>query len=309
MRIALLCATRRGFLVLEKLFRLAPDAEIIVFSFREEPWEPPFLDDIRQMAMAKDAQFFETKQVGSRRWIPFWESTEIDLVLVASWRYMIPPSVYQRPRLGTFVFHDSLLPKYRGFAPTVWAMINGEDHTGVTLFEIAEEVDAGDIVDQQSVSIGPEDPIAAVMERVSQTYLDLLERNLHRLLEGSAPRSPQDHTLATFTCKRIPEDNQIDWSTSSQSIFNLIRASSSPYPGAFTYLADQKMYIWSAQMLPNFRPHVGRIPGRVIEVRPGEGSVVLTGDGAILLTRVQMEGAEIVCAANALASLSQTVGR
>ena len=309
MRIVLLCATRRGYLFLQKLVELLPRSDLIVFSFRETPWEPPFLDDIRELTLAKGGQFFEGRQVGSQRWSPFWESTAVDLMFAVSWRYMIPASIYHRPHLGAFVFHDSLLPEYRGFSPTVWAIINGEDHTGVTLFKIAEEVDAGDIVDQDRVPIGLDETIAVVIERVTQTYLDLLERNLDNLVSGTASRYPQDHSRATYTCKRLPEDNQIDWAMSSENIYNLIRAVSVPYPGAYTYLSGQKMRVWSARRVANARQYVGRIPGRIVEVRPGEGSVVLTGDGALLLTQVQMEGGEIVHAVDVLNSLVQTLGR
>lgn len=308
MHIALLCATRRGYFFLQKLTELLPRDHFTVFSFREEPWEPPFMEDIRKLTLAVGGQFIETKQVGGQRWNEFWETADIDLMFGVSWRYLIPARVYQRPRLGTFVFHDSLLPAYRGFAPTVWAMINGEDQTGVTLFEIADEVDSGDIVDQEPVSIGPDDTISLVLERVTQTYLTLLERNLGRLLEGTVPRYPQDHAEASYTCKRLPEDNQIDWTASSERIYNLIRAVTKPYPGAYTYLAGQKLQVWSAHRLPAERRYVGNIPGRVVEARPGEGSLVLTGDGPILLKEVQVEGNEVVCAAELLKSPSQTLG-
>ena len=307
MRIALLCATRRGYLLLKKLDELRPDSEWVVFSFREEAHEPPFLDDLRNLTLDRGGRFFEAKNVGSARWAPFWESTPTDLMFAVSWRYMIPPDVYRRPRQGAFVFHDSLLPAYQGFAPTVWAILNGEDHTGATLFEIAEEVDSGDIVDQQRVPIGAEDSIADVMEHVTQAYLDMLERNLDRLLDGSAPRHPQDHSRATYTCKRLPDDNRIDWSASTRDIHNLIRAVSQPYPGAFGYLRDRRVRIWSAQVLTDYHRYSGKVQGRVVEVRPGAGTVVLTGDGALLLKQVQLEGDAIACASDVLTSPSQTL--
>jgi len=288
---------------------LLPQAYIMVFSFPEDPWEPPFLEDIRTLTLATGGQFREAKQVGNHRWSKFWESTTIDLMFVVSWRYLIPAKVYQRARLGTFVFHDSLLPKYRGFAPTVWAIIKGENHTGVTLFEISEEMDTGDIVGQERVPIGPDEAIEVVIERVTRTYLTLLERNLEGLTKGTAPRYPQDHSQATYTCRRLPEDNLINWNSTSTSIYNLIRAVSYPYPGAYTYLSGQRIRVWSAQPVPNACPYVGRIPGRVVDVRHGEGSVILTGDGQLLLTQVQKEKGETVCASEILNSPSQTLGR
>lgn len=309
MRIVLLCATRRGLRVLKKLSELAPQAELVVFSFREEPHEPPFLDAIREQTGAVGGSFHEARQVGAEKWKAFWESTSVDLLLAVSWRYLVPPEVYRRAKRGAFVFHDALLPAYRGFAPTVWAIANGEDHTGVTLFEMAEGMDAGDIVDQERVPIGPDETIAVVLERVTETYLHLLEKNLSRLLDGTASRRPQDPSRATFTCRRVPGDNAIDWRGSTASIFNLIRAVTAPYPGAFTLLGGKKLTVWAATRVSPRPDYVGRVPGRVVEVRPGVGSVVLTGDGALLLTKVQTEGGPEVCAAEVLNNLSLTLGR
>jgi methionyl-tRNA formyltransferase len=305
--IALLCATRRGRLVLEKLIGLQPEADLTVFSFREDPWEPPFCDEIKGITLAHGGRFIETRQVGSRENMPFWEIARVDIAFAVSWRYMIPPAVYQRPRLGTYVFHDSLLPAYRGFSPTVWAMVNGEDHTGVTLFEVAEEVDAGDIVDQERVPIGPDETISVVMARVTAAYLQVFERNLAGLLEGSVVAKPQDHAKATFTCKRLPEDNKIDWGKSTEEIYNLIRAVSQPYPGAYTYLGGERLRVWSAKLV-DAPEYVGRIPGRVVQVLPGEGTVVMTGDGALLLMQVQRDGGDAQSADEVLDRISLTVG-
>jgi len=308
MRIVLLCATCRGYLFLQKLAELLPQSDLVVFSFREELWEPAFLEDIRDQTLDLNGQFFETKNVGGQQWTRFWESTRIDLMLVVSWRYMIPANIYRRSSRGTFVFHDSLLPKYRGFSPTVWAIANGEKYTGVTLFKIAEEVDMGDIVDQITVPIGPKDTIADVMEQITLAYLALLEKNINGLLNGSIKLRPQDDSCATYTCKRLPEDSKIDWSLSYKNIYNLIRAVTLPYSGAYTYFSGKKLRVWGAKRVSNIHKYVGKIPGRVCEVRPGEGSLVLTGDGALLLTKVQLEDGKIVCASDLLNSLSHTLG-
>ena len=309
MRIAVLCATQRGYRFLEKLIALVPEADYTVFSFREEPHEPPFMENIRQLTQSSGGQFHEARQVGSSRFASLWETIHFDLMFVISWRYLIPPTVYTRTRLGSFVVHDSLLPSYRGFSPTVWAIINGEEQTGVTLFEIAPDVDSGDIIAQAPVHIGQDDTIANVMERVTVTYLRLLEENITALLNGTAQRRPQDHSQATFTCKRLPEDNQIDWTQPTKYIYNLIRATTTPYHGAFTVLGGRKLTVWGARRLENPREYVGSIPGRLVEVLPERGSIVLTTDGALLLTQVQLEGEATLCAAEVLNSLGQTLGR
>jgi methionyl-tRNA formyltransferase len=206
------------------------------------------------------------------------------------------------------VFHDSLLPKYRGFSPTVWAIVNGESQTGATLFEIGEEIDSGNIVDQRAVPIRKDDTIANVMEGVTQAYLDILKHNIHSLLNGSAARTPQDHSLATYTCRRLPQDNLIHWDHSTAEIYNLIRAVTYPYSGAFTYLNGRKLRIWSAEQIPEARYYVVRAPGRVVEIYPEKGSVVLTGNGSLLITKVQTETGEPVCAAEILNSIRHNLG-
>lgn len=300
MRIVLCCATRRGLRFLERLHALAPAAELTVFSFREEPHEPPFLDAIAAACAERGARFAEARQVAP--------DGDFDLLFAVSWRYLIPPAVYRRARLGAYVFHDSLLPAYRGFSPTVWAMIHGERETGVSLFAMSEGFDQGDVADQQAVPIGAEETIADVMERVTGAYLELLERNYPDLAAGRARLRPQAHHLATYCCKRLPSDNRIDWQASTREIHDLVRAVTRPYPGAFTSLGGRRLTVWGARRPEGLPAYVGRVPGRVVAAHPGEGSVVLTGDGALLLTRVQLEGGAEVDAAELLDRPSITLG-
>jgi methionyl-tRNA formyltransferase len=296
-------------LVLERLHALVPDANLIIFSFPEDPHEPPYLDDIRALAASIGAEFHEARQIGAARWRDYWERTAVDLLLTVNWRYMIPAAVYQRARLGAFVFHDSALPVYRGFSPTVWAMINGEAETGATLLEMAEAYDTGRIVGQRIIAMGPDATIAEVMEDVTSAYLDLLAAHLPDLLAGTAPLTAQDEGQTSYACKLLPDDLVIDWAWSSQRIYNLIRATTRPYPGAFTTLAGDRLTVWRAERLPGYPRFVGRVPGRVVEIREEVGSVVLTGDGALLLTEVERAGAGPARADTVLNRISHTLGR
>ena len=306
-RIALLCATRRGLRFLEKLIQLAPASDLLVMSFHEDPDEPRFLDDIRRTALAHDATFVEGKSVADARHRGLWEEP-LDLLFAVNWRYMVPRAIYPLPRRGSFVIHDSLLPEYRGFAPTVWAIVNGETATGATLFEMADAVDAGAIVDQRRVPITPHDTIGTVSERVTDAYLSLLEVNLPALLAGTAPRRSQDESAATYTCRRLASDGVIDWCAPSRRIYDLVRGVTKPYWGARTTLDSRALRIWETRLLPDGASYVGRVPGRVVDVRTGVGAVVLTGDSTLLVTKVQAEG-DIVCATDIITSLSQTLGR
>lgn len=308
MRIVLFCATQRGYRFLEKMAELAPAAELVVFSFRETPHEPPYLDDIRSLTKSLGGVFHEARQVGNTGWDGFWNTTRADLMFAVSWRYLIPENVYSQAHLGAYVFHDSLLPAYRGFSPTVWAIINGEDHTGVTLFEIAATVDSGAVVDQQRVSIDDDDTIATVLERVTQAYLEILARNLPSLMSGNTVSVEQDHSRATYTCRRLPNDNLINWQKPAQEVYNLIRAVTTPYPGAYTTFKGRKLIIWKAQLLRDYPEYKGHIPGRVVEVLP-DGVVVLAGDGAILVKEAQFERSEREAANAILSSTRDTLGQ
>lgn len=307
MHIVILCATNRGYRFAERLFEIGQDHTFTVFSFREEAWEPPYLDHIQQLAEQHKATFYETRNVNHKKWTEFWDTTEVGLIFMVSWRYLVPESIYSRATQGAYVFHDSMLPKYRGFAPTVWAMLNGESSTGVSLFEVVDAVDAGDIIDQKVVSIDLTDTIAEVVEKVTQTYLELITVNFDALVNGTVQPTPQNHDDATFTCKWTPDDSLIDWNRSSQDIYNMIRATTKPYPGAFCYLDGKKLTIWSAELQANPKNYVARVAGRVAEIYRGDGTVILTGDSTILLKDVQLEGEDITNASNVLKSPSQTL--
>ena len=308
MTLAICCATERGRQVLARMLELRSGDDFVVFSFRESPDEPPFFDAIREVAEGGGARFYEARKMGSPEILDLFEREDFSTLLAVSWRYMIPMSVAEQSTHGAFVIHDSLLPAYRGFSPTVWAIANGETETGATLFRMASDVDSGDIVDQIRVPIGAGEYISEVMKRVTDAYIQLVERHVDSILSGTAPRTPQDHDAASYTCRRLPEDNEIDWNASTDSVFNLIRAVSRPYQGAYTTLRGDRMRIWRASPDSSPQRYVGRIPGRVVEIRKGVGVVVLTGDGSVLVEEVEVEGRDAECAADVVTSLSSHLG-
>jgi len=309
MKIALFCATNRGYLFAKELFDIAHDAEITVFSFRETPWEPPYIDKIRELVETKDGIFFEARSVSAGKWQNFWNDNEFDIMFMISWRYIIPKEVYGKAKLGAFVFHDSLLPNYRGFAPTVWSIINGEDHTGVSVIYAVDEVDAGDIIAQQKVPISPEETITEVIEKVTKTYLTLLPQVYPKIVAGTIQATPQNHELATFTCKWTPEDAKIVWTKTATEIHNLIRATGYPYPGAYTSLDGKKLIIWNAFVDVDAHQYVSHVPGRVLRIFPDKSVQILTGNGVLRIQQIQIEDQKPTLAGNIIKSLSQTLGR
>lgn len=287
MRICLLCASARGLRFLDRLATLRPDAELLVFSFREEPGEPPFLDAIRERTAAAGGRFVEARRVGRADLGSLWEETSVDLLFAVGWRYLVPPAVYRRARLGAFVFHDSLLPLRRGHSPTVWAIVEGDARTGVSLLEMGEEADSGDLVAQREVPIGPDETIAEVRAAVTEVYLEVLAEQLPALERGAAPRTPQDAARATWCARRRREDDALDWRRSSRALHDLVRGTTRPYPGAYAMLDGVELRVWAAR--PGDEGCGDEVPGTILERGP-RGARVRTGDGALWLTEVQLAG-------------------
>ena len=294
--------------MLDAIHRLRPDVRLTILSFREHGAEPRYFDRLRHRADELGAPFHETRRGDEPDVAPIWREP-FDAALLIHWRYLIPPERVGAAKHGAWVIHDSLLPLYRGFSPTVWALANGDRRAGATLFRLNEEVDAGPILDQVAVPVGPDDTIAEVMPRVTEAYVSLVERNLTPILDGTATPSAQDHAAATRARKRTPEDNRIDWSLTTAAIRNLIRAVGQPYPGAYCRLRDSTIRIWKARDLPRANGSVRPTgaPGEIVELRP-EGAVVITGEGAVLVETVQIEGEPPRAASEALRGASRLGG-
>jgi methionyl-tRNA formyltransferase len=305
-RIIILSAGRRGIIVSARLLSAVPEAEFVLVSFREESWEPAFFDDVRQLAMSHRFEFVQSRTLARHAANPAL-AAPFDLLLAIGWRYVIPREFYGRARMGAYLFHDSLLPSRRGFAPSVWAMLQGDEWTGATLLQMTEGVDEGDIVAQVRVPIRAEDDISILMDRVTAAYCDIAVANIRLLLAGTAPLRPQEHSQATYGCKRLPEDNRISWKAGRTNIYNLIRACAYPYPGAFAFWMGNRIRIWSAEPPgKNIKHYSGIVPGRVVEIARSEGVRVLAGDGPLLIRQVQLDGGAAVSADSLVRTLSST---
>ena len=156
------------------------------------------------------------------------------LIFSFYYRSMLPMPLLQRARLGAFNMHGSLLPKFRGRAPLNWAILKGETETGVTLHEMVEKPDAGRIVDQQAVPIGPDESALEVFRRMTEAAELVLRRSLKNLISGKAELRANDLPQGSYYGRRRPEDGRIDWSKSAKEIHDLVRAVAPPFPGAFT---------------------------------------------------------------------------
>lgn len=305
-RLLFIGGTPRGRRVLETLIEREVDL-IGVYAMREDDHEQfRESDTISKLARDNSVPVMVTKRLSQ------YEEAEIvaldpELIIVVGWRTMISCAVYSLPRNGCVGVHDSPLPRYRGFAPVNWAIINGEPAWGVSLMHLAEGIDEGDIVAQKSFAIGERVTAAELYEQVTESTLEVINENLGALLNGSARRTPQDHARATYACARTPGDGEIDWSASTQEIDRLVRGLGFPYPGAFTSWKGEKITIWEAVPVMRAPVYEGRIAGRVVSFND-ESADVLTGDGVLRITKVQLARGEVSDAGRILRTVKASLG-
>ncbi len=206
-----------------------------------------------------------------------------DYIFSFYYRQMIPMSVLNLAKILPLNMHGSLLPKYRGRVPINWAVLHGETETGATLHVMAEKPDAGDIVAQQAVPIGPDDTAGDVFAHVTTAAANTLKGVLPQLLKGDVPRRPNNLAEGSYFGGRRPEDGRIHWEQTAAQVYNLIRAVAPPYPGAFTDVATangtERITINAARRLEGTfdrAPGIYRTGSKVIGVCGDKMAVELT---------------------------------
>lgn len=223
------------------------------------------------------------------------EAVKPDVIVATNWRTWIPPRIFNAPRLGTLNVHDSLLPAYAGFAPLIWALINGETEVGVTAHMMNDDLDAGDIVLQWAVPVEPADTTTDLFHKTVKLFGPITIEGLAQIESGRTGWSKQDRAKASFFHKRSIEDSRIDWSWSAEELERLVRAQSDPYPNAFTYHNGQRLRVVSAEVSQG---RYGGTPGRIF-IREGDGVVIVAGADArrghnhgLLIKRVRTDNGE-----------------
>ena len=165
---------------------------------------------------------------------PKLEALAPDYIFSFYYRHMIPAQILACAKIAALNMHGSLLPKYRGRAPVNWAILHGETQTGATLHIMEAKPDAGDIVGQSAVNIGPDETATDVFGKVSQAAVRVIHEALPQLIQGNVPRKPNELQNGSYFGGRKPSDGQIHWNQNAAQVHNLVRAVAPPYPGAFT---------------------------------------------------------------------------
>jgi methionyl-tRNA formyltransferase len=238
------------------------------------------------------------KQLAEEHGIPVFQPIKIrqdyetivnwqpDLIVTCAYGQIIPKILLDLPQFGAINVHASLLPKYRGGAPIQWAMINGEEKTGITIMYMAEKMDAGDIITQRDVIIEKEDNIGTLHHKLSEVGAQLLEETLPSIFNKTNSRTVQDESLVTYAYNISKEDERIDWNRDGQAVINHMRALD-PWPGAYTLIDEMRFKIYRAELL---KEKTQKEPGQILRVEH-DTLVVATGNGDVVaLLEGQLEG-------------------
>ncbi len=283
-----------GYVCLEELLSFGVDVACL-FTHDDDPDEEIWFRRPVEVADKHGIPVYTPENVNDERWIAVIRDLRPDVIFSFYYRKMIPGAILEIPQIGAFNLHGSLLPQYRGRCPVNWVLIAGENRTGVTLHYMVEKPDAGDIVAQREVAIAQEDDVSTLYMKLVVAARELVGDILPYLNAGTFTRRPQTGQSSYFGGRR-PEDGLIDWEKDASSIYNLTRAVTHPYPGAFTYLDGKRFFIWKAYP-ESFSAEVPA--GTVISEDP---LLVRAGSGSLRLTSVQLEGEKEMDAA-AFASL------
>jgi methionyl-tRNA formyltransferase len=263
------------------------DNVVALITHEDNPNEKIWFKTPAVAAKEKGIPVFTPDSVNNLEWRDKIAALKPDLILSVYYRHMIGTKILAMPPLGAWNLHGSLLPKYRGRAPINWAVLHGEPRIGMTLHRMVKSADAGAVVDQEGVEIGPRDTAEQAFRKVLPCARTVIARQIDALLAGTAKETPQDEAKANYFGGRKPEDGRIIWTQTSTQIFNLIRAVTDPYPGAFIEVGGVKLMVWWAEAISPATAGKRGKPGEVLSVSP---LVVATGDGALELMKTEWRG-------------------
>lgn len=279
MKVVVFAYHNMGIAGLEALEKELFDIKAVI-SHHDNPEENCWFGSVVQWAEENGIPVYCPVDVNSPEWIKKIRNISPDIIFSFYYRNLLSGNILDIPSSGAYNLHGSLLPAYRGRCPVNWVLVNGESSTGVTLHHMVEKADAGDIVGQREVSIEFEDTAFALYGKLCECAKKLLSEFLPLIKNSTAPRIAQDLSSGNYYGGRRPEDGRIDWHWPVLRIYNLIRAVTDPYPGAFTLFPDgEKLSVWWGK--PEHRDDSGggvgtlEAEGKSIYIRSSDGRLKL----------------------------------
>lgn len=239
---------------------------------------------VKKYAVANDIPVLQPKNLKAPDFIDNLASYHADLQVVVAFR-MLPKVVWAMPPLGTFNLHGSLLPKYRGAAPINWAVINGDTETGVTTFFIQEEIDTGDLIFQEKMSIGDNENVGEVHDRMMMLGAEVVVKTVAAIANGNISPKQQDHQLASPAPKLTAENTRINFAQPTKKVHDFIRGLN-PYPTAWTSLEGEKWKI--LKTIPHLESH-SLTAGTIVTDGKNDFKIA-TQDGFVEVLELQVPG-------------------
>ncbi len=273
-----------GCACLQVLLQQGVEVKLLV-THTDSPTENIWFGSVAQIAQAAGIKVITPDDANTPAQIAEFAAIAPDFIFSFYYRNMLKPAVLATAKHGAFNMHGSLLPKYRGRVPINWAIIHGETQTGATLHEMVEKPDAGRLVGQQAVNIGPDETAQEVFVNVTKAAAEMLATVLPSLLDGTAVLTTQDLTQGSYYGGRKAADGEINWHQSAQQIHNLVRAVAPPYPGASTQINGVPVIITKTSLAPAHITH--ETPARVNISTTAV--IAMCGDGRM----VRLRGARI----------------
>jgi len=233
----------------------------LVYTHPDTPDEERWWDSVADLARERGVPVKLVESLDAPSEEAVVRAAQPDFLFSFYFRRMLPARILSTPSKGALNMHGSLLPAFRGRSPVNWAILKGAPFTGASLHYMTEKPDAGDLVDQERVPIGPDDDALTVARAVTEAAVTVLERSWPKLKAGVAPRIALDLAKGSYFGGRKPEDGRIDWTRPAQEVHDLVRAVSRPWPGAFTEVFGPKVTIWRTR-LSGYGGH-DTFPGKV----------------------------------------------
>ena len=224
----------------------------LVVTHHDDPAENVWFGSVAKLCQEKQIPYIQPSASDLLSLTPKLQALSPDYLFSFYYRYMIPAELLSCAKIAALNMHGSLLPQYRGRAPVNWAILHGESETGASLHIMETKPDAGDIVGQVAVAIGPNETATDVFAKVSSAAVAVLKNVLPKLLQGQVPRKPNNLSEGSYFGGRKPEDGRIDWTQTAQQVHNLVRAVAPPYPGAFTQHQGQMQIVAKTRLGGSF---------------------------------------------------------
>ncbi len=244
------------------------------------------MSPVKECALKHNIPVYQPIRARDEAFIEEMRALHPDAMVVIAFGQILPKSLLKLPKYGCINIHASLLPKYRGAAPIQWAVINGDEETGITTMLMDVEMDTGDMLEKTVVRLNPDETGGSLFDRLSLLGGDLILSTLNKLEKGEITPQPQEHEKATYVKKISKSMGDIDWTMDAVSIERLVRGLN-PWPSAFTRLNGKMLKIWEARVLED--PKKQAPCGSVISA-DADGLKVQTGKGILCITSLQIEG-------------------